>query len=517
MAKDVSRRDFVVGGSRAAAALGVLAAMWQPLTAVQAAPMLGGAPLPAAKGSASVSPGFVPTPDLHLLNSISFGVRQADLQRYQQIGRTAYIEEQLNPAGIDDHICDGLLASIPSLTMNNAQLQLNYPNQEQPPNSYTCSRELWKAALIRATYSKRQLLEVMVDFWTNHFNISQDKDDCVWYKTSDDRNVVRAHALGKFRDLLTASAHSPAMLFYLDNFLSTFDNINENYGREIMELHTLGVTGGYTQADVRNVARAFSGWSIDYDNTPPTYEFIFHPEYHDTDPKTVLGHNLAGGRGIEDGNDVLNILLSHPSTAHFIALKLCRHFISDTPPDSLVNAVAATFIATDGDIKAMLRQMLNSTEFVAAAGQKLRTPFHYVPAIVRVMAGDTDGGDDIQYEMDQHGQSLFSFLAPTGYPDVAAAWVSTDGLIARWQYAINLLSGSYTGTTVSVQQWLTYWQPQNSFDVLRRFETLLFGTPMWPLYNERLAAIIGEDPTQWPQTVPLVVATMFCAPEFQLL
>jgi uncharacterized protein (DUF1800 family) len=237
-------------------------------------------------------------------------------------------------------------------------------------------RELQQAKLLRAVYSRRQLYEVMVDFWSNHFNVFAAKDADRWLVTAYDRDTIRPHALGRFRDLLLATAQSPAMLFYLDNWLSVAERatpkrsssdatlrrgINENYARELMELHTLGVDGGYTQRDVGEVARCFTGWTIRRTYQQP--EFVFESRVHDRGKKLVLGTRIPAGGGIEDGLKIIDLLSRHPSTARFIATKLARRFVNDDPPPSLVDRVGEVFRDSDGDIKETLRAVVNAPEF----------------------------------------------------------------------------------------------------------------------------------------------------------
>src|SRR5436189_4360223 len=246
------------------------------------------------------------------------------------------------------------------------------PKPTPPPkNPQMVVTELQRAKLLRAVYSDRQLYELMVDFWENHFSIFANKDDDRFLLTGFDRETIRPFAMGRFRDLLGATAHSPAMLFYLDNWRSsvprpypargdkpagTDGGLNENYARELMELHTLGVDGGYTQKDVQEVARCFSGWTIQKPNEQGL--FLYRPGLHDDGEKVVLGQKILAGGGVADGERVLDILLHHPATARFIATKLVRRFVSDEPPPALVERVAATFRATEGDIKAMLRALV---------------------------------------------------------------------------------------------------------------------------------------------------------------
>src|SRR5262245_21375093 len=324
----------------------------------------------------------------HLLNRIAFGLRPGDTKKVQNLGVEKYIEQQLHPDQIDDKALEAKLSNLNSLQMSTAELIDRYrpPRQarqlQMRPMLLNVPQqillELQAQKVIRAVHSERQLHEVMTDFWFNHFNVFWAKNADRWLTTSYETNAIRPHVLGKFKDLLMATAKSPAMLFYLDNHLSSsIKGINENYARELMELHTLGVDGGYTQKDVQEVARAFTGWSIER----PQFngEFIFRPRMHDGADKVVLGHKIHAG-GIRDGETVIDILADHPSTAQFISTKLVRRFVSDEPPVMLVKHVAEVYRKTDGNIREMMHEILTSREFNApeTAGVKRKTPLEYV-------------------------------------------------------------------------------------------------------------------------------------------
>ncbi|PJF26109.1 MAG: DUF1800 domain-containing protein [Phototrophicales bacterium] len=292
------------------------------------------------------------------------------------------------------------------------------------------------ARLMRAVYSERQLFERMVEFWTDHFNIPI--GDLLSYKIVDDREVIRRHAMGSFRDLLFASARSAAMLYYLNNDSSTAEHPNENYAREIMELHTLGVDGGYTESDVINVARALTGFTVH------NGEFYFDPNIHDQGEKYILGARFPAGRGIEDGLQVLDLLANHPSTARFVCFKLCRRFLGDNPPPSIVDSAASVFTQTRGSIRDVLRHILTSEEFMASEGQKFRRPFEYLVAILRVLDPglQIQNPSDLVWSLEALGQVPFFWHPPNGYPDVSGAWINTNGLLHRWNLAMNIaLSG----------------------------------------------------------------------------
>ena len=365
--------------------------------------------------------------DLHLLNRISYGARPEDMQRINQIGKEAYLDEQLQPDSLEDTEADHRLRLHPLLTMDRKTIY-TLPNPED--RAYRASIE---AFLIRAIYGKKQLLERALEFWTDHFNVPFAFDNNVELVLLH-RNL-RKHSLGKFRDLLMDSATSHAMLVYLDNAYSSKDNPNENYARELLELHTLGVDGGYSEHDVKEIARAFTGWTI-HDRTKDG--FYFYAENHDTDEKYILGHTLAAGRGIEDGLQVLSILANHPNTARFICSKLCQKFVSDHPPQTLVDQLVQVWQGSQGHIATVLRALFLSEEFQKAIGQKLRRPLDFFVAARRATGTELLDWWQIQENLDLLGQPPYAWEPPNGYPDVAGAWMSTGGLLARWNLASKL-------------------------------------------------------------------------------
>ena len=329
------------------------------------------------------------------------------------------------------------------------------------------NREVFEALqqqhLLRATYSQRQLQEVLTDFWFNHFNVDgrkiEDKPTLVEYE----RDVIRPYVFGRFRDLLAATAKSPAMLLYLDNWLNSAPppprpnapppppgrGLNENYARELMELHTLGVDGGYTQQDVVEVARCFTGWTLhNHEGTG----FWFNDKTHDRGQKRVLGEVIPAGRGIEDGEQVLDLLARHPSTAHFIATKLVRHFVADEPPPALVNRVAATFLRTNGDLREVMREILTSKEFSSAAAYraKIKTPFEYVVSALRATNASITNGRSLVGTVAGLGEPLYQCQPPTGYSDRAAPWTNTGALIGRINFAMALVAKTFAAANVPI-------------------------------------------------------------------
>jgi uncharacterized protein (DUF1800 family) len=343
-------------------------------------------------------------------------------------------------------------------------------------------QEYFGAKVARAVLSERQLLEVMTDFWENHFSVYSGKMPTRFTLLEYDRDVIRPHALGRFRDLLGAVAHSPAMLYYLDNWQSRADSmhltlaeyralgrartaeaafriheqarrrragLNENYGRELLELHTLGVDGGYTQADVIAAARALTGWSIAIPREGGA--FVFRPEWHDAEPKRFLGVTLPAGRGEDDGEEVLDIVSRHPATARFIVTKLVRRFVADTPPASLVARAAAEFQRTDGDIRRVMALIVSSPEFYsrAAYGAKVKEPYALVVSTYRALGGHPDSlGRTVQLSA-RLGQPLWGRLTPDGWPDDAAAWMNTGAILQRIRFGLDAGAGRLPGIRVA--------------------------------------------------------------------
>ena len=436
----------------------------------------------------------------HVLNRLGFGPRPGDVERVQKIGLKIYIEQQLRPEDIKDTQAEDRIQHLASLRMSQQEVLKQYPDPQQlaqdlgirNPNQgdnaqqnraklqeYMAAnmlqrpqqllQELVSQKILRAVYSERQLQEVMADFWFNHFNVHWDKGADKWLTTDYEVNAIRPNALGKFKDLVLATAKSPAMLFYLDNHLSAVptpqaanairraapnarrQGINENYARELMELHTMGVDGGYTQKDVTEVARAFTGWTID--RPRGNASFIFRPQMHDRGEKVVLGQRIRANGGMQDGEQVIEILVDHPSTARFIATKLVRRFVADDPPESLVSKVAATYGRTDGDIREMLRTIFYSDEFMSpeAFQRKTKTPFEYVISGIRALGGDTlANNQQLGRAIAQMGQPLYQFQAPTGFPDRADYWTSDGAIVARLNFAVALTSNRIPDTRVSL-------------------------------------------------------------------
>ncbi len=414
-------------------------------------------------------------------NRLMYGPRSGDLAHIDDIGVDAFIEEQLSSTRPDSDVLRAKLQPLTTLLMT--PMELAQAAQEKRGNILL---ELNQSTILHSVYGERQLQELTVDFWTNHFNIYFGKNQDRFLKTIDDREVIRPHALGRFRDLLDASAHSPAMLVYLDNVTNRKGAPNENYARELMELHTIGVNGGYTQDDVKEVARAFTGWTVRPDNkanpNPDSGMFVFNPRQHDDDAKTILGQTLPARGGEHDATLVLDMLAKHPACATFISAKLARRFISDQPPSNAIQAGAAAFIKSDGDIKATLGAILHSAEFKTSFGQKLKRPYDLLISSLRALDADTDGGLPIQAALVQMGQPLFQWQFPNGYPDAAGAWSGAGTLLARWNLGIALGANGLKGSHVDFGA----LNPGKGADLIETLSTHFFGSSLPATAREAL-------------------------------
>src|SRR5436190_8832633 len=460
-----------------------------------------------------------------VLNRLSYGARPGDAEKVRAAGVDKWIAMQLAPERIDDAAAEQLVSHYETLHESTSDLVETFRQVQQArrreqmqlkaegdtaskrdarrealandPQLRELARKAQKivgdvqsAKLARALVSERQLDEVMVDFWENHFSVFSGKGQTRLFLASYDRDVIRPRALGKFRDLLEAVAKCPAMLFFLDNWQSAADSLhptlasarepargrfggfrpgvgrlpqrpagaaparrarglNENYARELMELHTLGVDGGYSQKDVIEVARALTGWTMN----PRDGEFVFRPEMHDAGQKVVLGHALAAGRGLEDGEDVLDIVARHSSTARFITTKLVRHFVSDNAPPALVNQCAAIFTKTQGNIRETMRCIVTSPEFFSRAAyrSKVKTPFEVVASALRVMHAQPGTTPRTVPLVAPLGQPIFGRQTPDGWPDRADAWMNTGAILNRINFGLAVAAGQVP--TARLAQW----------------------------------------------------------------
>jgi uncharacterized protein (DUF1800 family) len=398
---------------------------------------------------------------VHILNRLAFGPSPEDLRHLKAVGIDRWIEEQLAPAAIEEPVeLRYQLAALDTLGFDAVRLRQMFgpprairgfkPTIEQETaqreRARIVVREAEEARLQRAILSRRQLQQVMVDFWFNHFNIFAQKGlDHVWIGNYEER-AIRPNALGHFRDLLMATAKHPAMLVYLDNATSSAPHgragLNENYAREVMELHTLGVDGGYTQDDVITLARALTGWGL---NRPDArvwgeYAAVFEGARHDYGPKVFLGRQLEAS-GKAEGEEALTMLARSPQTAHHIAFELAQYFVADLPPADLVDRLAARFLATDGDIREVLRALFASQEFRDSVGQKYKTPYQFVISAVRAAALPVQSPRPLLAAMDGLGMPLYGCQTPDGYKNTEAAWLSPDATMRRIGFAAALARG----------------------------------------------------------------------------
>jgi uncharacterized protein (DUF1800 family) len=482
-------------------ALAVALATWAlPVGATSGALPPGGASLHEAPDEATV---------VHVLSRLTWGPRPGDVEAVQALGLRRWIDRQLHPEGIDDTAVERKLRTLETVGLSPRELLEGYdPPREvrreirriladlgedaseaerrrvrrdivaKYGNTMKGSprqvlAELQAAKVLQVAESERQLNEVLVDFWLNHFNVYARKGP-VLFLTAEHERVIREHAWGRFEDLLLATAKSPAMLFYLDNWLSVDpaaaqarqqrretrmrrrgrapepaaprrSGLNENYARELLELHTLGVDGGYSQTDVTEVARAFTGWTIrGLRQKQPGFAFDYR--VHDGREKQVLGETLRpGGEG--EGRRIIRMLARHPATARFVSYKLARRFVSDVPPSALVERAAATWESSDGQIREVVRTIVTSPEFLApeTRGAKVKTPLEFVVSAVRASGAEVDDGRDLARRIGEMGMPLYLQQPPTGYEDTADAWVSTSGLVARLNFALELAGGLVRG------------------------------------------------------------------------
>ena len=526
-----------------------------------------GAPLAVALPPTTPT-GTLPAPvDLGTLalSRLAFGPRPGDLAHFTaRPGATpadklrSYLDEQLSPRTIDDADCDGRLAreKLPTLTMSLAQCwhYLYAGVKGDDPKRYQkqiqALMDVKRATFIRAVSSRRQLYEVIVAFWHNHFNPNPERDDNLQPVFMQyDRDVIRAHALGNFRALLGAVAASPEMLYYLDNASSARSGPNENYARELFELHTMGAENylgvahqksvpgfasgapiGYVDDDVYETTRAFTGWRVDDNSGDPgmhnTGSFLYFPDWHDRFQKTVLGQFLPPDQApTKDGHDVLDLLAAHPGTGRYIARKLCRRLIADVPPESIVTRAAALFTAQHqaaDQIAQVVRLIALSDEFAAAWGQKIKTPFEVMVSSLRALDVTFHPTDDfLNYYDYRMGQPLFGHLTPDGYPDRAVAWTGTATMLARWGLAGDLVSNSIPGAHVSLlRQTPDHLSPAGLADFWMR---RILGRPLEaePARRTIVDALAQGDDEYAPMAhktradrLPDAVALILIAPDF---
>ena len=479
----------------------------------------------------------------HVLSRLTFGPRPGDFERVAAKGVSRWIDDQLRPGAISDSGIVTALAAIPAWSIPIGELgQLSpFPPRIAGMSVATAAQDtaaramllartrqlvllasmgdyLHAGKIVRAQASERQLLEVIADFWENHFSVYSGKMPDKNAMVEWDRDVLRPRALGNFRDLLIATAHSPAMLYYLDNHVSTSRGLNENYARELMELHTLGVDGGYTQKDVQEVARALTGWTMTQGNGK--YTFVFRAALHDSGAKVVLGHALAAGRGIEDGNDVLDILARHPSTARHIAFKLARRLVADDPPPALVARAAATFTRTDGDITETVRTIVTSEDFFSRAAfrAKVKTPFDFVVSARRALNYPMDTTLGTARSIAQLGQPMFGWATPEGWPETGGAWINAATLYSRIKVATNMADSFVTATP---EKYWPNWAALSAMPLPQQVDAVanaILGGVLDSATRSAMLAVRVEAPDA-PNAGEFrlrgVLAIAFASPEFQ--
>ena len=448
---------------------------------------------------------------LHALDRLTFGPRPGDIAAVKKMGLDAWIDLQLHPERIpENRELEKRLQQTQSTSENSKQGNQGAPAQYAQEKIY------------RAVYSNRQLQEVLVDFWFNHFNVDMSKGADRNLTPAYEREAIRPNVLGKFRDLLEATAMSPAMLFYLDNWQSVAADtaqrpngkkqargLNENYARELMELHTLGVDGGYTQKDVTEVARCFTGWTIDRPNQAGT--FSYNDRTHDKGEKVVLGVTIPAGGGKEDGEKVLDILARHPSTARFISKELAQRFVADDPPPGLIDRMAQTFEQTDGDIRAVLAAMFGSKEFFSqgAFRAKVKTPLETVVGAVRATGARVDSATAMVSQIANLGEPLYRKIEPTGYSNASAEWVNSSALLARMNFAMQLGDNQLPGVHVDTSRF-----SNNLSDAAK--QVLFTGASFQTLdaIKKELSAEKRKNPRQQPSGA-VIAGLVLGSPDFQ--
>ena len=455
----------------------------------------------------------------HLLQRATFGHTSEEAARVRAMGRNAWLSEQIQPQPVADPELEERLAIYPSLTMQPAELLQNYPAQNRdnpvglgPPQRIIA--ELRAAQITRAVHARAQLREVLTDFWFNHFNVFANAGPTRYTIVPYLRDSIRPHVLGRFEDLLRATAESPAMLYYLDNAASSApgsrgrnSGINENYARELLELHTLGVDGGYTQEDIEEVARAFTGWTF----TPRAtgaYVFQFNPRFHDPGDKQVLGTTISSG-GRSEGDAILAMLARHPETARFISRKLVTRFVADDPPQALVDRAAAIYQATDGNLAFVIAVILGDDEFFQPENRdnKVKTPLEMVASSLRAVGADVRVGAPLFRSVGDLGQPMLESSPPTGWPEKAEDFLSPGGMVSRFELAYAIASNSIA----SVE-----WLPLNWDVIVSAFGTdglSLYVTGRWPDPDTSAALRRAQE---GGASATLLAALALASPEFQL-
>ena len=463
---------------------------------------------------------------LQLARRATFGATQELIAEIRAQGRASWLDRQLAPAAITDPALMVRLSAYPSLTMDSAELLASFPQPKDATGMDAIGRpgrvlaEVSSDVVTRAVHARAQLAEVMTDFWLNHFNVYAAEGPTRWTCVEWVRDTIRPHALGRFRDLLRATAQSPAMLYYLDNYLSTAPGartrrknagLNENYARELMELHTLGVTGGYTQSDVQELARVFTGWTI----TPQRsgrIAFVFVPLLHDGGVKNVLGHRVEPD-GQAEGERVLDLLAREPATAEHVVRKLVSRFVADVPPETLVQRATKVWRRTDGDLAEVMRTILESDELLAADDDgehrdaKVKSPLELLASALRTAHADVRQGMVAAKLVGDLGQPILRAEPPTGWKETADAVVTAGGMVTRFDVATRVASNRVAGVRTDTARWARLASGADGIDALAQ-DILLVP----PSADTRAALVEARDAGATPD---LLAALVLSSPEFQ--
>lgn len=435
-------------------------------------------------GAALVAPAIAEaagsSPIRRLVDLTGYGGTEKDYAAAESLGFKGYLEAQLNYISLRDRHMPNLLRYCQKIDLPILDL-LNLP-----PN--TAQAELQEATLLRAAFSERQLFEKMVEFWTNHFNIDMGKTGVM--KIVDDREVIRRHALGSFPELLYATMKSPAMLHYLDNWESWFLRPNQNYAREFLELHTMGTHGGYTQQDVLEVARCFTGHRFYSEASDGVLrgQYFFSEWHHDNGAKVVFGERIPPNGRFLDLDRVFELVIEHPSTAAFISRKLCEFFLGESASASIVEKATQVFRNTQGDIKSVLRVILTK-QSVAEVPQRIRRPFHFAAGALRRLNAFIYAATDTRSQLARMGMPVHGCSPPSGYSNSDANW--TAALLPRWNFAINLLSDQVTGVSINIDALLD--GATTASTIVDQIDRVLFFGKMTSSLKNQLVSYIGTD------------------------
>ncbi len=458
---------------------------------------------------------------VYLLNRLGYGPRPGEAQQILEHGLDRWVREQLEP-GPDPEL-DTRLEPLSTLGYPVAQVIALYLRDQSSIG--VILDQFVTAKIIRAVHGKNQLREALVDFWFNHFNVFIGGDEERYSISSYERDAIRPHALGRFRDMLGAVAAHPSMLTYLDNYLSSVvrvvngrqtGGLNENYGRELLELHTVGVDAGYSQQDVIDAARAFTGWGID--NLRAGYNFLYRPLSHDPAAKSVFGLSLPPGGGQDDGTKLLDYLAVHPKTALFVSRKLAQRFVADEPPRSLVEKMADTFVRSDGAIAEVVKAMVGSNEFWVPAFDggpgKTKSPVEFTFSALRAAGANVTLARGLTAVLNQMGMPLYGSLPPTGYSNRGDDWVNPSSQLARMNFSIDLAQGAIVGASVDARALVRTagGNPEDARSAAAALSDHVFGGTV---SGETLATVSRVSPGGIVSVASRVLGLLLAGPEMQ--